>query len=311
MKNLLNKKMMDKSVAVLLAAGLALTFSACSTEGENTTTSGEGSLAGSSEGISSLVPNEYKDNGVKIAAYNDWAPAEFLDEDGELVGWSVDLAHAMAKILGVDITITGTTFDAIIPGLQSKKFDAGFASFGPTDERLQVLDMVGEVVDGTAYASLKKNNLVVSETQDLCGRSVGVIVGAFDFQYLTKQNTEVCDAEGLENIQLDQYKTQADAQLAMSSGRVDFVAAGSQKLQYLALQRDEVAISDLVSNPVYNCIGIRKGDPLGTAMNEAVQQLIDNGKYEEILNKWGITSGLMNKGVFITSDNPNPELPKA
>ena len=79
------------------------------------------------------LPQEYKDNGIKAAVFNDWAPDEYLDADGQLKGWSVDLAKEMEVRLGVPFTFEGTSFDAIIPGLQSKRFDAGFSSFGTGD----------------------------------------------------------------------------------------------------------------------------------------------------------------------------------
>ena len=85
------------------------------------------------------LPQEYRDNGIKAAVFNDWAPDEFLDADGQLKGWSVDLAKEMEARLGVPFTFEGTSFDAIIPGIQSKRFDAGFSSFGTTEERLKTI----------------------------------------------------------------------------------------------------------------------------------------------------------------------------
>src|SRR5207249_5075631 len=75
------------------------------------------------------LPDQYKKNGVKVAAFNDWPPDEFV-ENGELKGWSIDMAKAMSAKLGVDFHVTGTSFDVIIPGLSSGRFDAGFSSFG-------------------------------------------------------------------------------------------------------------------------------------------------------------------------------------
>ena len=107
------------------------------------------------------LPQEYKDNGVKVAVFNDWAPDEFLDSDGVLKGWSVDIAHEMESRLGVPFTYEATSFDAIIPGLESKRFDAGFSSFGSTPERLKVLDFVSQRKIGTAFGFAKDSDLVV------------------------------------------------------------------------------------------------------------------------------------------------------
>ncbi len=83
--------------------------------------------------LQDAVPENYR-KGVKIAAFNDWPPDEFV-EDGVLKGWSIDMAKAMSERDGVPFEFTATSFDAIIPGLASKRFDAGFSSFGVTPER--------------------------------------------------------------------------------------------------------------------------------------------------------------------------------
>src|SRR4051812_41749332 len=62
------------------------------------------------------LPEEYKANGVKVAVFNDWAPDEYM-ENGELKGWSVDLAKEISDRLGVTFTYSGSGFDALIPGI--------------------------------------------------------------------------------------------------------------------------------------------------------------------------------------------------
>src|SRR5450631_1987936 len=61
---------------------------------------------------------DYQSKGVNVAVFNDWAPDEFV-ENGELKGWSVDMAKAMSERLGVPFKFGATSFDVIIPGLTS------------------------------------------------------------------------------------------------------------------------------------------------------------------------------------------------
>ena len=129
------------------------------------------------------------------------------------------MAKAMSEKLGVEFKLVGTSFDVIIPGLVSKRFDAGFSSFGVTEERLQSLDFVPQRREGTAYASLKGKNFNIQGEKDLCGHSIAVLTGAWDFQYLTKVSAETC--KGVQPIDLQQFTTQNAAELAVSSGRVE------------------------------------------------------------------------------------------
>lgn len=261
--------------------------------------------AGLDQKLHDAVPAEYQTNGVNVAVFNDWPPDEFI-EGGELKGWSVDMAKAMSEKLGVEFKLTATSFDVIIPGLVSKRFDAGFSSFGVTEERLQSLDFVPQRREGTAYASLKGKNFNIQSEKDLCGHSVAVLTGAWDFQYLTKVSAEIC--QGVKLIDLQQFTTQNAAELAVSSGRVELVAAGSAKLQYMAKQTGTFEVSVFVSNAVYNGIGLRRGDALGPVLKDALQAMIDDGTYKQLMAKWGVDgSGMLDKAVLVDQAHPDPK----
>jgi polar amino acid transport system substrate-binding protein len=253
------------------------------------------------------LPASYQNNGVKVAAFNDWPPDEFT-ENGELKGWSIDMAKTMAARLGVKFDITGTSFEQIIPGLTTKRFDAGFSSFGVTPERLQALDFIPQRKEGTAYAFLKSKPLSIAKEEDLCGHSIAVLTGAWDYQYLTKASQDKCVGQGKAAINLQQFTTENNAELAVSSGRVEMVAAGSAKLAYLAKQTGTFGLSELTSNAVYNGIGVRKGDPLGPALEAVLQGMIDDGSYKALMAKWGVDkNGMLDKAVLVTEDNPDPK----
>lgn len=254
--------------------------------------------------LHNAVPAQYRANGVKVAVFNDWPPDEFL-QNGQLTGWSVDLAHAMAAVLNLKFTYIPTSFDAILPGIGNGRFDAGFASFGITPQRLQVLSFIPERSDGETYVALKSSHIDITALNQLCGHSVAVLTGAFDYQYLLGESKTVCTAAGKPAISLKQYTTQTGADLAVVSGRAQLVAGGSGNLGYLVKQQPTMALSSLVVNPVYNCIGVRNGDPLGTVLAGALQQLINDGVYQQIMTKWGV-GGLVSKGLLATQSNSNP-----
>lgn len=262
---------------------------------------------GVDKALHDALPAKYRDGGVKVAVFNDWPPDEFMDK-GELKGWSVDMAKAMSKKLGVKFTFTGTSFDTIIPGLVSNRFDAGFSSFGVTAERLQSLDFIPQRKEGTAYASLLTKAYKINAESDLCGHSIAVLTGAWDYQYLVGVSQKTCVDQKQPPIQLQQFTTENAAELAVSSGRVEMVAAGSAKLQYLAKQTGRFAVSGLTSNAVYNGIGVRKGDPLGGVLRDALQAMIADGSYEKVMAKWGVNkTGMLTKAILVTQADPDPK----
>jgi polar amino acid transport system substrate-binding protein len=248
------------------------------------------------------LPQEYKENGVKAAVFNDWAPDEFQDADGQLKGWSVDIAKEMEERLGVPFTFEGTSFDAIIPGLQSKRFDAGFSSFGTTAERLKTLDFVSQRKIGTSFAYPAQSKLDIKTAADACGLTVAVLNGSWDLGLLEKLNANECKDNP---VTMQTHGTQAQAELAVRSQRAQATVAGSVKLAYMAKQTGDLKVSELVLSPVNSCIGVRKGDPLGQVMTDAIQSMIDDGTYEKIMAKWGLNdSGMLAKALLITEENP-------
>ncbi|KQV40779.1 MULTISPECIES: ABC transporter substrate-binding protein [unclassified Rhizobium] len=248
------------------------------------------------------LAQEYKDNGIKAAVFNDWAPDEFQDADGQLKGWSVDIAKEMEERLGVPFTFEGTSFDAIIPGLQSKRFDAGFSSFGTTVERLKTLDFVSQRRIGTSFAYPADSKLAIKSTADVCGLTIAVLNGAWDIGLLEKLNANECKEKP---VVMQTHGTQAQAELAVRSNRAQATVGGSVKLAYMAKQTGDLKISELVLSPVNSCIGVRKGDPLGQVLTDTIQSMIDDGTYEKIMAKWGLNdSGMLSKALLITEENP-------
>jgi polar amino acid transport system substrate-binding protein len=257
----------------------------------------------SAETLNEALPDEYKD-GIEVAVFNDWPPDEFV-VDGELVGWSVDIAREMETRLGVPFNYVGTSFDAIIPGLIGKRFDAGFSSFGRTSERLKLLDFVAQRKIGTAFGIPVSSDLDITTESDACGHTIAVISGSWDNQLLDKLSQEKCVDAGLEPVDIQQHQNQNAAELAVQSGRAEATLASSAKMAYLAQQTGDFRVSTLVLDPVYSNIGVRKGDQLGQVMADAIQTMIDDGTYQKIMEKWNLAdSGMLERAVLITEENP-------
>jgi len=255
------------------------------------------------EKLHNALPEEYRKNGINAAVFNDWAPDEFLDADGTLKGWSIDIAHEMEKRLGVKFTYTPTSFDAIIPGLMAKRFDAGFSSFGTTEERLKTLDFVSQRKIGSSFAYPKNSSLDIKTIEEACGLRVAVLNGSWDIPLLEKINKEECAKKPMV---LQTFRDQAQADLAVRAGRVDATVTSSVKLAYQASRGSDIKVSELLLNPVDSCIGIRKGDPLGQVMTDAIQSMIDDGTYRTIMEKWGIADkGMLTKARLITKEKPD------
>src|SRR3954447_2399875 len=140
--------------AVLTSATLALclvALSGCGSSNDNkskSTSSATSSTAASpgtaNPAVAGKVPAKYKSKGTLIVASDArYPPIESIGGDGKTIeGMDADLAKALASEMGLKANVTNATFDAIIPGLASGKYDLGMSAFTDTKEREQTVDFV-------------------------------------------------------------------------------------------------------------------------------------------------------------------------
>src|SRR5882724_2802836 len=115
-------------LGVAVAAALTLSMAACGKEsgtGSGTTASTPSASADTS--LANLVPADIKALGkLTIGTDSSYAPSEYLDTDGKtVVGFDVDLFNAVAAKLGLTTQWESATFDSIIPGVSSAKYNVG------------------------------------------------------------------------------------------------------------------------------------------------------------------------------------------
>jgi polar amino acid transport system substrate-binding protein len=100
--------------------------------------------------IAATVPAAIKTKGtLNIALDATYAPDEMIAPDGStIIGMDADFAYAITQVLGLKAHLINATFDTIIPGLQSGKYDVGDSSFTDTLARQKVVDFVDYFVAG-------------------------------------------------------------------------------------------------------------------------------------------------------------------
>ena len=87
--------------------------------------------------IAATVPAGVKAKGtLNIALDATDAPDEMIAPNGStIIGRDADFAYALTQVLGLKAHLINATFDTIIPGLQSGKYDMGDSSFTDTAAR--------------------------------------------------------------------------------------------------------------------------------------------------------------------------------
>src|SRR5215213_2678869 len=164
-----------------LALAVALVAAGCGGDDNTGTGSGGGTATTAAaapsvdEALAAKVPAAIKSDGkVLIGTDASYAPNEFLDTDGKtVIGFDVDLFNAVAAKLGLKTEYQSAVFDAIIPGIQSGKYEGGVSSFTINPERKKQVNMVSYFNAGTQWGT-KKGNPTGIQPDNACGKKVAV-----------------------------------------------------------------------------------------------------------------------------------------
>jgi polar amino acid transport system substrate-binding protein len=279
-----------------LVLTVALVAAGCGDDGADSGSTGTtaGAAPAVDEALAAKVPDTIKSDGkVLIGTDASYAPNEFLDADGKtVVGWDVDLFNAVAAKLGLQTEWQSATFDAIIPGVQSGKYEMGISSFTINDERKQQVNMVSYFSAGTQWGT-KTGNPTGVQPDDACGKKVAVQTNTVqDTEDLPKRD-EACTAAGNPAITVDRYQRQDQATAAVVSGKDDAMLADSPVLAYAVKQTNGQLelLGDIYDAAPYGYVIEKDQTEFAQAVADAVQALITDGTYKTILDKWGVGAG--------------------
>jgi polar amino acid transport system substrate-binding protein len=233
-----------------------------------------------------------------VATDATYAPNEFIDSDGKtVVGMDPDLAKAIGAILHRKVKVVNATFDSIIPGLASGKYDLGMSSFTDTKERQKVVDFVTYFLAGTAFYT-KKGGPRIGSLASLCGHSVGVERGTTQASDASAQDKK-CKAAGKDGVKVNVYPDQNSANLAISSGRAEVGMADSPVAAYIVKKSNgQFTLTGKAYGTAPYGIAVPKGGNLAKQVHSAMAKLIANGQSKKILLRWGVQDGAITRSVI-------------
>jgi len=279
-----------------LVLAVALVAAGCGDDGTGggSTETTAGAAPAVDEALAAKVPAAIKSDGkIGIGTDASYAPNEFLDTDGKtVIGFDVDLFDAIAAKLGLKTEWQSATFDAIIPGVQSGKYEMGISSFTINDERKQQVNMVSYFSAGTQWGT-KKGNPTGVQPDDACGKKVAVQTNTVqDTEDLPKRD-QACKSAGKPAITVDRYQRQDQATASVVSGKDDAMLADSPVLAYAVKQTNGQLelLGDIYDAAPYGYVIKKDQTEFAQAVADAVKALISDGTYKTILEKWGVQAG--------------------
>jgi polar amino acid transport system substrate-binding protein len=283
--------------AVLATAVSVAAVSACGSSSSSSSGGGGGSSTGTGPAkvasIAAEVPSAIASKGkLVVAADATYAPNEFIDTDGKtVIGMDADLAQALGTVLGLSVDVQNITFDSIIPGLAGGKYDLGASSFTDTKEREKTVDFVTYFSAGTSFYVKASGGPTINTLDDLCGKHVSVEKGTTQADDATAQSKKCTDA-GKAAVDVQVYPDQNGANLAITSGRADVGMADSPVAAYQVKQTNgQFKLSGQPYGTAPYGLALPKGNGMAKAVLDALKELMSDGAYKTIMDKWGIAAG--------------------
>ncbi len=224
---------------------------------------------------------------VRIGTEGAYPPFNFIDPNGKLQGFDIDIANALCEAAGVQCEFVTQDWDGMIPGLLAKKYDAIIASMSITQERKQRVDFTNKYYQTPARFVVKKGTDIQISQEGLAGKTVGV-------QRATVSENFIRDNFG-QNITIKSYATQDEANMDLVSGRLDLVFADAVVLMEGFLNTDAGKDYDFIGPGYTNKewfgdgigIAVRKGEEdLRKLLNDAIEKIRADGTYKKINDKY-------------------------
>ena len=243
---------------------------------------------------------------IKIGTEGAYPPWNSKDASGNLIGFEVELANELCKIMKAECTIVEQDWDGMIPALLMRKFDAIMAGMSITAERQKTITFSQGYADEVAsLAVMKGSDLEGMDTPEGINLSLGgsdvkkalkTLTGALAGKTVCVQTATIhqnfLDSGDVGKVNVRTYKTQDEVNLDLASGRCDAALAAAVAFSDYAEKSGKPVV---LTGPTFSGgafgngvgVGIRKDDTeLLKKFNAAINKARKNGDISRIATKW-------------------------
>ncbi len=247
--------------------------------------------------IAATLPADIKESGRLTVGVNvPYAPNEFKNSAGDIVGFDVDLINAVSKTLGLLPEYREFLFEDIIPTVQRGEINVGMSSFTDTLERQDQVDFVTYYEAGTLWAQRTGSNI---DPNAACGLRIGMTPGSTHETVEVPAKSDQCVAAGLPPVEAVVYPRQDELTAAVINGEIDAMSADSPVTGF-AIKGSNGALEpagEIFDTAPYGW-PVQKDSPLGESLRQAMEHVISTGEYKTIATKWGVEKGMIAKPVI-------------
>jgi polar amino acid transport system substrate-binding protein len=239
-----------------------------------------------------MLPKSIQQSGeLNIGTSADSIPCEYM-QSGKMVGVGVDFWDAVAQKLGVKVHALSVTFDDLIPGVQSGRFDIAEQCISDNLPREKVVSFVDYPKIATVLVAPKNAASITSDPSTLCGKSIAALSGSNYIDFVTDNLDHYCTTRKKPALKLTQLPDQGSVLTAVESGRADMGMTNSTAAAFMSkasLQKLKT-VSESPLPVTYVGFVVQKGaTQLQQALLAAFKKIHASKEYDTILKKWRLS----------------------
>lgn len=216
-----------------------------------------------------------------VITASDYAPFEFTDNTGKLVGIDIEILEAIAKDQGFEIEYKLMPFSSGLQALESNQADGMIAAMGITDERKNSFDFSDPYFEVGSKFAVKKNS-DVEKLEDLKGKSVATKIGSQGYDIANRLKDQygfnIVTFEDSVNMYQDVIADNSDAVIEDYPVMAYAAKTGTVDLKLIGDEIEKMPLG----------FAVPKGDnaELLDQFNQGLKNIKESGLYDEILDKY-------------------------
>lgn len=236
---------------------------------------------------------------LRVGSQQTYPPIEFRNvRSGEVVGLSADLLGEIARRLQLRLEWVQSDYGALITGAKAGRFDLVSGGISDQPEREKELDFVNYMMAGTGILCLIERAGDFRTIEDFSGRKVAFTFGAKKVEAAVKEASDALVAAGKEPIGIVMLPNTSDAKMQLDLKRVDGYLNETFTLAYLSkqtpatyamVQDGRYVLTHLVTSWGFT----KQNEDLRDAVRIVAQEMLEDGFFEHVAEKWGLTGGLL------------------
>lgn len=225
-----------------------------------------------------LLKKVKADGKILIGTEGTYPPFTFHDANGKLTGFDVELATEVAKRIGVTPEFKETQWDAMFAGLDAKRFDMIANEVGIRPDRQVKYDFSTPYITSSAVLIAHSDNTTVKSFADMKGLNSA--------QSLTSNYADIAKKNGAKIVGVEGFD---QAVQLLTSKRVDVTV--NDKLTFLDFKKQKpdapIKVVDTSKDASQSGLMFRKdSNTLVDGVNKALTDIINDGTYKKISEKW-------------------------